>query len=136
MKKFFIVILLLSIIATGAKIEEPFSLLNYFSGEYYSYSTSRINQNSEFSGTLFINNCQIKNDLAGECMVVKNLEIGNAINSLKARVIKTEYDANATIIYAYSPLIKCKARADGHNLEFVDLEECAIVGWPNILISF
>ena len=70
---------------------------------------------------------------------IKNLEISVAIKTLNARVVKTEYLEDETVvIYAYTNLIKDGVEIFGRkvNLQFATRDETTIIGWPLILGSF
>ena len=86
-----------------------------------------------------MNSQPVKDYVMGESMVIDNLEVGDALNKLKARVVKTEYlEDGTTVIYAFSSLINQNVEVDGKkvNLQIANKEERYIVGWPLILGSY
>ena len=116
-----------------------FSLTNYFSGNYYSYSKEKINNNSINLGFCYLNKNIKSNDIIGESITTNNLELGSTIKQLNAKVVKTEYLENGiTVIYTYTPLIKDNVCINNEkvNLQFAIKNETITIGWPLILGSF
>lgn len=139
MKKLMIVIFVFIILIVGNQEDKDFSLLDYFSGEYTAYATSGAGTESVDLGFCYMNSKPAQDNLVGESMVVKNFELSQAIDTLNARVVKTEYLDNGTIvIYAFTNLINKKVKVDGKNvnLQFATNDEYTVVGWPLILGSF
>ncbi len=138
MKKFIVVIVVFLAVLCASNMQVNFSLLNYFSGEYTSYTSTPNGNDSQNLGFCYMNSRPSEN-LVGESMVIKNFEVGSALETLKARVVKTEYLNDGTIvIYAFTNLIKEQVRVDGNlvNLQIAEKEDYHIVGWPLILGSF
>ena len=138
MKKLFVVIIMFIIILSGVKTETNFSLLDYFSGEYTAY-TEQNSSNGINLGFCYMNSNQNVEALIGESLVVKNLEIGSALSTLKAKVVKTEYLENDMIvIYAFSPLIDEKVKVFNTyvNLQIATSDDRSVIGWPLIMGSF
>lgn len=81
-----------------------------------------------------------KKDIVGESLCFNDLEIGSAINTLKAKIKFTEYieNQNLTIIYAYSSLISTYKKINNVkvNLQISTCTEYSIIGWPVIYGSF
>ena len=139
MKKFAIVIILFLIVLSGVKNETEFSLLNYFSGEYIVYTSQGEDENSVNLGFCYVNSKPVDDHIIGESMTIENLEVGAALQSLNARVVKTEYLEDGTVvIYAYSSLINDEVNVFGKqvNLQIATKNERTIIGWPLILGSF
>lgn len=147
MKKF-IFILSLSIIL-GCSIffksnKNQFSLTDYFhSGILYTYTNKSINSSSVKITNNYINlNSQgaKKEDIVGESIYFKNLEVGCALKIMKAKVNFVEYleNENLTIIYAFSPLIPLKRKVKNNyiNFQVAVSKEYTVIGWPTILGSF
>lgn len=124
---------------TGGENKETFSLLNYFSGEYYSYTTSAINASSVNLGACYMTSVQAETHCIGESVKVNNLEPISAIKTLKAEIVKTEILQNgAVVFYCYSPNVKSSVNAFNKkiNIQLAYYEDYSIVGWPLILSSF
>ena len=129
----FIFIFLLS----GQKASN-FSLLDYFDGEYSAYTSS-----CEYGGTnlgicYMTQSKKVKNKM-GESLVIKNFEAGDAIKTLQAKVVKTEYlPTGATVIYAYSNLIPKSIKQSNKdvNLQIACYDDYVVIGWPVIIGSF
>lgn len=134
-----IVIIMFLIILSGVKSESKFSLLNYFSGEYIVYTSKAGSENSINLGFCYVNSKPVKDYVVGESMTIKNFEVGSAIKTLNARVVKTEYLEDETIvIYAYTNLIRDDVEIFGKkvNLQIATRDETTVIGWPLILGSF
>lgn len=139
MKKLAVVVFMFIVLLGGVEDYEQFSLLNYFSGEYTVYTSQESGENSVNLGFCYMNSQPVKDYVMGESMVIDNLEVGDALNKLKARVVKTEYlEDGTTVIYAFSSLINQNVEVDGKkvNLQIANKEERYIVGWPLILGSY
>ena len=139
MKKILIIITLFIMLITGGENKETFSLLNYFSGEYYSYTTSAINSSSVNLGACYMTSTPAETHCIGESVKVNNLEPISAIKTLKAEIVKAEMLQNgAVIFYCYSPNIKSSVSAFNKkvNIQLAYYEDYSIIGWPLILSSF
>lgn len=139
MKKILIAIVVIFVLLSNVDAEQNFSLLNYFSGEYYAYSLEQENSNSLYLGFCYETQDKVVNKKIGESIVVKNLEPIEAINKLKAKIVKTEYlDDGTTVIYAYSSLINDRVEINDLvvNLQIAHKQDYSVVGWPVILGSF
>lgn len=139
MKKILIAIVVIFVLLSNVDAKQNFSLLNYFSGEYYAYSLEQENSNSLYLGFCYETQDKVVNKKIGESIVVKNLEPIEAINKLKAKIVKTEYlDDGTTVIYAYSSLINDRVEINGLvvNLQIAHKQDYSVVGWPVILGSF
>lgn len=124
---------------TGGEQKETFSLLNYFSGEYHSYTTSAVNSSSINLGACYMTSTPAKTHCVGESVKVNNLEPISAIKTLKAKIVKTEILQNgAVIFYCYSPNIKSSVKVFNKkvNIQLAYYEDYSIIGWPLILSSF
>ena len=140
MKKLIIFSALVMVLFYANSFNNNFSLLNYFTGEYYSYSNQE-SENSINLGFCYLSkedSSSLKN-IIGESLKIVNLEISSAIKTLNAKVVKTEYLENGTtVIYAYSPLIKNNVSINDKrvNLQIASNKDFSIIGWPLILGSF
>ena len=85
--------------------QTTFTLKDFVSGNYYSYTSNKVNEDSINLGFCYLNKNTENKNLIGESITTTNLEIGNLIKKLKATILKTEYLSGTTIIYAHSPLI-------------------------------
>jgi len=138
MKKFMVVIVVFLVLLSASNQVNSFSLLNYFSGEYTAYTDSPNGENSVNLGFCYMNTTPSEN-LVGESMIIKNFEVSSALEILKARVVKTEYLNDGTIvIYAFTNLIKDQVRVDNHlvNLQIAEKQDYYVIGWPLILGSY
>jgi len=128
------------IIKSGVSNKKDFSLLNYFSGEYTVYtSSSNGGKDCVNLGFCYMDSQKIDDCVIGESMVIKNFEIGNALATLNAKVIKTEILEDGTnVIYAYTNLINEKVEIGGKrvNLQIAEKHDHCVIGWPLILGSF
>lgn len=140
MKKMLIVIILFVILVGGVKTENDFSLLDYFDGEYYAYSNAPVSENYINLGSCYMNFGTVEREkIIGESMLVYNLEVGAAIQSLDAHIIKSEYiETGATVIYGYSNKINTSLDVDGEeiNIQIACYDDYCVIGWPLILGSF
>ena len=138
MKKISIVIIVFLIVLSGAKMEKNFSLLNYFSGEYTAYISNNVDGAINL-GFCYMNSKPTSEKVLGESMVIENFEISSALEILNARVVKTEYlDDGTIVIYAFSNLIDETKEVFGQkvNLQIATRNERSVVGWPLIFGSF
>lgn len=138
MKKLLVVIIVFLIILSRVEINSSFTLLDYFSGEYIAYTSQELD-NSVDLGFCYMNVHPVDSEIIGESMVILNFEIGEAIDNLNAKVVKTEYlDDGTTVIYAYSKLINEKVEVDGKkvNLQIATKDERTVIGWPLIIGSY
>ena len=139
MKKMIIYISMFIVLLSGAAENKTFSLLDYYSGEYFSYSNQPLKDNSIYTGSCYINSEINSKEIIGESITVKNFEPSAAIKELKAKVVKTEYlESGAIVIYAYSKFIpkSVKLESEKVNLQIAYYETHSIIGWPLILGSF
>ncbi|MGN0788190.1 MAG: hypothetical protein ACI4L6_03950 [Candidatus Onthoplasma sp.] len=139
MKKLLLTIGVMIIFLLSSHNTNNFSLLDYFDGEYYSFSSCQT-ENSVDLGFAYMSNVEIERDkLSGESVKLKNFEPSEAIKKLKARVVYTEYlESGTTVIYAYTNLIskKVKVKDENVNVQIAINDEFCIVGWPLIMGSF
>ncbi len=139
MKKIAVIVIVFLIILSGIKTEKKFSLLNYFSGEYTVYTSTQNEDNSINLGFCYMNTTPVQKNVIGESMVIKNLEISSALKTLSARVIKTEFlDDGTIVIYAFSNLIDESKNVFGQkvNLQIATKNDHSVIGWPLIFGSF
>lgn len=137
MKKLIIAVFIFIFLLSGQKASN-FSLLDYFDGEYSAYTNS-----CEYGGTnlgicYMTQSKKVKNKM-GESLVIKNFEAGDAIKTLQAKVVKTEYlPTGATVIYAYSNLIPKSIKQSNKdvNLQIACYDDYVVIGWPVIIGSF
>ena len=135
MKKIFVAIILLFILS-NIIVDNRFSLNDYFEGEYTSYF-SDYTQNCVDLGFCYAGDVCV-GELIGESVEVIDLEVGAAIKLLNAKVVRTEYINNVTVIYAQTNLIHKNVLVGGEkvNLQFAIKEDSCIIGWPLILGGF
>lgn len=140
MKKFFIIISLFLVLIGSKEVKNDFTLLDYFSGEYTSYTEQAINNSSINHGFCYEQNIIVEEGkLVGESLKVFNFEPVAALEKLKAKVIKTEYlEDGLTVIYAYTSLINESVDVDEKkvNIQIAQNDEYCVIGWPLILGSF
>ena len=140
MKKFFIVIVMFLLLISSKNMENNFTLLDYFSGEYISYSEQRENSNSVNLGFCYMQGDGVdKTKLIGESLKIFNFEPVDALKKLNAKVVKTEYlDNGLVVIYAYTNLIQEKVEIDNKNvnIQIAQNDDYSIIGWPLILGSY
>ena len=140
MKKFFIVISLFLILISSKKVENDFTLLDYFSGEYSSYTETAVDVSSINLGFCFKqDNIVEESELVGESLKVVNFEPMAALKKLKANIVKTEYlEEGITVFYAYTSLIKDNVDIDDKkvNIQIAHKDDYSVIGWPLILGSF
>ena len=140
MKKFFIVIAVFLILISCKEVENDFTLLDYFSGEYTAYTEIAVDSNCVNLGFCYMQDSVVdESELVGESLKVFNFEPISALKKLNAKVIKTEYlEDGTTIIYAYTNLIKEKVEVENKNvnIQIAQNDEYSIIGWPLILGSY
>ncbi len=139
MKKFVVIIVIFLVVINAKNNQVDFSLLNYFSGNYTAYSSTDKNGNSLNLGFCYMSQVPVPKDMVGESMEIENLEVGSALKTLKAKVVKTEFlDDGTTVIYAFTNLIKDKVKVGGQNvnLQIAEKENTFIIGWPLILGAY
>ena len=139
MKKIMVVIVMFLIVLNCANNKKKFTLLKYFSGDYVAYTSNGDGENCVDLGFCYINSKPVKDCVIGESITIENCEVSAAIETLKARVVKTEYlEDGATVIYAFSNLIDEKVDVFGKkvNLQIAIRENRTTIGWPLILGSF
>lgn len=126
------------VVLSASNQESSFSLLNYFSGDYTAYTSTQNGEDSVNLGFCYMNT-QPSENVIGESMVIKNFEVSSALEVLNARVVKTEYLNDGTIvIYAFTNLIKEQVRVDNQlvNLQIAEKQDYHVIGWPLILGSY
>lgn len=139
MKKMFVVLFMFFILIGECQPQANFSLLNYFSGEYSVYTSNAEGSDCIDLGFCYMNSKPVHEQIQGESLVINNLEISSAIKTLNARVVKTEYLDNGTIvIYAFSSLIPKNVIAfdEKVNLQIATKDDRSVIGWPLILGSY
>lgn len=140
MKKFFIVIAVFLILISSKQVKNDFSLLDYFSGEYTAYTESARSENCLNLGFCYMQDEKVEeSELLGESLKVYNFEPIDALKTLKAKLVKTEYLENGTtVIYAYTTLIKEKVEIENKNvnIQIAQNDDYSIIGWPLILGSY
>ncbi len=145
MKKIIIALILCLLFACSIFVKpKQFSLTNYFdSGLLHIYTKRPINETSILLANTYMSTSNKgikKGDIIGESLYFENLEVGSAINKLKAKIKFTEYLDNEklTLIYAYTNLIS-KYEIINHtkvNLQISTCEQYSVIGWPLIYGSF
>ncbi|MBO5910110.1 MAG: hypothetical protein J6Q15_01230, partial [Clostridia bacterium] len=96
MKKIIVILVLCLLFACSILIQpKEFSLKNYFnSGLLHIYTKRPINETSIAITDIFMSTSTegtVKGDIVGESLYFDNLEVGSAIQKLKAKVKFTEY---------------------------------------------
>lgn len=144
MKKL-LVILFLFLACTTNYSNKEFSLLDKFDGELSVYSLEPISENYINLGTCYMNLGKTKKDdnnnshIIGESIKVYDLEVGAALKTLDAQIVKVEnVDVGEVVIYAYSNKIprSVKVADNKVNLQIACKDEYVVIGWPLILGSF
>lgn len=126
------------ILLTSQNLNNNFTLLDYFSGEYLSFTQTQ-HETATNLGFCYMQNTKVNpKELVGESLKIENFEPISALKKLNAKLVKTEYVEDRIIIYAYSPLINKVVTVDNQkvNLQIAQTEEYTILGWPLILGSF
>ena len=139
MKKMLIVVFVLLILTAHKQDKQEFSLLNYFSGQYTAYTSSSDENSALNLGFCYMLSNPNVADIIGESIVINDFEVTTAINQLNARVVKTEYLDDGTIImYCYTPLINDSVDVSNQkvNLQIATKNDRTVVGWPLILGSY
>ena len=111
MKKLLSILILFIILVSNHHGAEPFTLLDYFSGEY----------------------------VIGESMTITNFEPMSALKTLQAQLVKTEtLPTGAQVFYAYSNKINSYVSVGGKkvNVQIAYYDDHSVIGWPLILGSF
>lgn len=137
MKKIWIMIFIFIFLLTGQSNKE-FSLLEYFDGDYSAYVTTAEYGGTNLGACYMTSNKKTKNRI-GESMVIQNFEVGSALRTLQAKVIKTEYlPTGATVVYAYTKAIKNSVKVDDKtvNIQIACYDDYVVIGWPVIMGSF
>ena len=138
MKKFFVVVILFMILISGVSLKSNFSLLNYFSGEYTVYTSTK-GKESVNLGFCYMSTNVLTENVIGESVKIENFEPISGLKTLKAKIVKTEYLENGTtVIYAYTNLINDSVKIENKkvNIQVAHKDEYSIIGWPLILGSF
>ena len=140
MKKFLIVIAVFLVLVGSKNVEKDFTLLDYFAGEYTSYTHEQTSETDLNLGFCFMQeNKSVNIGLVGESLKIYNFEPIDALKKLNAKLVKTEYvGSGLVVLYAYTNKIKDSVELDAKkvNLQIANCDEYSIVGWPLILGSF
>ena len=78
-------------------------------------------------------------EIVGESITISNIEIISVLETLNAKLIKTEcLDDSTIVLYAYSDKIKDSVKVDDQlvNLQIACKDSITVIGWPLILGSF
>ncbi len=141
MKKLFVVIIVFLILIGNIGYQKKFTLLDYFSGDYYAYSNDPISDNYVYLGNCYMNYGKINSteEIIGESMTIYNFEPVAAIEKLNAKIVFSEYlDNGASVIYAFSDNISRSVMVNNKrvNIQIAYYDDYSIIGWPLILGSF
>lgn len=141
MKKLLIFILMFLILISGAKTQETFTLLDYFSGEYYAYTSTPASANYINLGSCVMNIGAVNENvpIIGESLTIQNFEPLSALEVLNAKLIKIEQlDTGATIFYAYTDKINKNVTIENQkvNIQIATYSDYSVIGWPLILGSY
>ena len=140
MKKFLVVIVMFAVLMCSKNVENDFSLLDYFFGEYTSYTEEMCDSNSLNLGFCYMQNGKDNSaELIGESLKIYNFEPIDALKKLDAQVVKTEcLGSGVVVLYAYTDKICDYVEIDNQkvNLQIANNNEYTVIGWPLILGSF
>ncbi len=139
MKKLAVVVFVFIVLLNSSLDNEQFSLLDYFSGEYTVYTSQANGEDCIDLGFCYMNSKPAINSVVGESVVIQNLEVADALKTLKARVVKTEYlEDGTTVIYGISSLISTTVDVNGQkvNIQIANKDNRYVIGWPLILGSY
>ena len=139
MKKLIVFFILVMVLFYVNQTNQTFTLTDYFTGEYITYSSIPESESSISLGFCHLNNNTKSSSTIGESITISDFEISSAIKTLKANIIKSEYLGNGTtVIYAYSPLINTYVSLENKkvNLQIALTDNKTTIGWPLILGSF
>lgn len=138
MKKILVfIILLLIIVLNCGNAKKDFSLKEYFpDGELTLYSNICHENDEQILHNVYIT--QNRHSIIGESIFLNNIEIGQAIKQLDAKVLLTEQVDDITIIFCFSSKINSSVEYKGFtiNLQIADSPNRTIIGWPMILGGF
>ena len=135
MKKLLAVIVVIFAILNNVHIKD-FSLNDFFNGEITYYSNLK---NTDSRDLGFCYSASDKNNqIIGESIVVKNVELNSVLNRLGAKVVKVETVGDKIIVYAKSNKIPASINLFGDkvNLQIAYTEDRCVIGWPLILGDF
>ena len=140
MKKFLVVIVLFAVLMCSKDVKNDFTLLDYFSGEYISYTEEMYDRTALSLGFCYMQNDIVDtSELIGESLSIYNFEPIDALRKLGAKLIKTEcLDSGMVVLYAYTNKICDYVEINNQkvNLQIANNNEYTIIGWPLILGSF
>lgn len=139
MKKLIVFFILVMVLFYVNQTKQTFTLTDYFTGEYITYSSIPASESSISLGFCHLNYNAKSSSTIGESITISDFEISSAIKTLKANIIKSEYLGNGTtVIYAYSPLINTYVSLENKkvNLQIALTDNKTTIGWPLILGSF
>lgn len=137
MRKILIALFIMAILINGSPKKNDFTLLDYFEGEYHCYTAS--DADGVDLGFCCMAQERIESECIGESMRFSNLEIGNALEVLEARVVRTECLDNGTVvIYAHTDMIDDSVSIDNQrvNIQIAHNDQYSVIGWPLILGGF
>ena len=137
MKKIFVLLILLMILLLNCYSNQTeFTFSNYFNTGVITKYTKN-NCSASILPNVSINS---NGKIIGESIYFDQLEIGNALSTLNAQVMFTEYiySRDLTIIYCSSPLIEKSVVVKDYivNLQIATTDNYTVIGWPMILGSF
>lgn len=140
MKKLLIILFILSVLLTNhySSRDRNFSLRNYFNGEYIAYSADRT-KGVDLGFCSMMYDDVDNEEIVGESITISNIEIISVLETLNAKLIKTEcLDDSTIVLYAYSDKIKDSVKVDDQlvNLQIACKDSITVIGWPLILGSF
>lgn len=137
MKKM-IAVIAIFMIFFGGETGECISLADYFDGELVVYSDEYISGSVDL-GFCYLNENCVSSRILGESIRVDDLEVGQAIQTLDATILKTEVLNDGTIVlYCYSDKISSSVIVgyERVNLQVAQKGDYIVLGWPLILGSF
>ena len=144
MKKICIILIIVLLFGCSFFVNpKQFNLRSYFNnGILHIYTRQPINETSIPISNLYMSTSSrgANKQIIGESLYFENLEVGSALNTLKAKVKFTEYleAQNLTIIYAYTKIIPKYEIVNNTkiNLQISTCEQYSVIGWPLIYGSF
>lgn len=134
MKKFLIAIILMCIIMSNRNFNNNFSFLNFFEGDYYAITSSKVDENSVLKNNVYITNAKVQVDkLVGECIVLSNYNLDDVLAKLKAKIITKTFLETGSLHYtAFSNYLLINKNC-AFNFEILEAENLLILGWPKIM---
>ena len=121
-----VVIAVFMVLICSQNAENDFTLLDYFTGEYTSYTQEQISETDLNLGFCFMQeNKSVNIWLVGESLKIYNFEPIDALKKLNAKLVKTEcLDSGLVVLYAYTNKIKDCIELDNKKVN-IQIANCA-----------